>query len=132
MTEDHKVPGSIPGFGTEHPAACPFCLALHCCHTTEKSHWHFFSSGIYEVTLLLIPIVLNSDPYDHHNGSDKFTMFYSVPLSFYVACLCFFGYYIIYFHCEVIVISSSFDSTPACFPSVTGGEGGGCLLLRGV
>ena len=24
VTEDHKVPGSIPGFGTEHPAACPF------------------------------------------------------------------------------------------------------------
>ena len=22
VTEDHKVPGSIPGFGTEHPAAC--------------------------------------------------------------------------------------------------------------
>ena len=21
VTEDHKVPGSIPGFGTEHPAA---------------------------------------------------------------------------------------------------------------
>ena len=28
VTEDHKVPGSIPGFGTEHPAACPYFLLL--------------------------------------------------------------------------------------------------------
>ena len=26
VTEDHKVPGSIPGFGTEHPAARHFLL----------------------------------------------------------------------------------------------------------
>ena len=28
VTEDHKVPGSIPGFGTEHPAACHIFLDL--------------------------------------------------------------------------------------------------------
>ena len=36
--EDHKVPGSIPGFGTEHPAASHFLVLKGCqiCYTRSK------------------------------------------------------------------------------------------------
>ena len=38
VTEDHKVPGSIPGFGTEHPAASHFLVLKGCqiCYTRSK------------------------------------------------------------------------------------------------
>ena len=37
VTEDHKVPGSIPGFGTEHPAACPFLTMFFQMSTSSKN-----------------------------------------------------------------------------------------------